>query len=131
MEPNTVLFEWDPDFAENAPAALANAQLRRNMGKATRTIRARRAEVVGELPDWGALREAGRAIKAHTMHHLDRYLLALEEAVERAGGTVHWAGDAEEANRIVTRIAQDHGAREVIKVKSLTTDEIKLNRALA
>ncbi len=131
MEPNTVLFEWNPDFPDNAQAALANPQLRRNMGKATQSIRAKRAQVVNELPDWQALRESGRAIKARTMRYLDEYLIQLEEAVERAGGVVHWAHDAEEANRIVTRIVRDHGAREVVKVKSLTTDEIKLNRALA
>jgi L-lactate dehydrogenase complex protein LldF len=44
---------------------------------------------------------------------------------------VHWARDGAEANRIVAGIAHGHGAREVIKVKSLATDEIKLNDALA
>jgi L-lactate dehydrogenase complex protein LldF len=130
MKPRSVLIELQPKFERNAPAALANPQLRRNMGKATQTIRAKRAAVVGELADWEALREAGRAIKERTLRHLDRYLLQLEESVQRAGGRVHWANDAEVANRIVTRIAQAHGARELIKVKSLTTDEIKLNAAL-
>jgi L-lactate dehydrogenase complex protein LldF len=130
MKPRSVLIELQPKFERNAPAALANPQLRRNMGKATQTIRAKRAAVVGELADWEALREAGRAIKERTLRHLDRYLLQLEESVQRAGGRVHWANDAEAANRIVTRIAQAHGARELIKVKSLTTDEIKLNAAL-
>jgi L-lactate dehydrogenase complex protein LldF len=131
MKPLSVLIELQPRFEKNAPAALANTQLRRNMGKATQTIRGKRAAVVHELDDWEALREAGRAIKERTLRHLDTYLLQLEEAVQRAGGQVHWAADAEEANRIVTRLVQAHGAREVIKVKSLTTDEIKLNTALA
>jgi L-lactate dehydrogenase complex protein LldF len=118
-------------FPEAAKAALADTQLRRNMGKATQTIRARRAAVVGELPDWEALREAGRAIKERTLRHLDTYLVQLEESVRRAGGQVHWARDAAEANRIVARIAAGHGAREVIKIKSMTTDEIGLNSTLA
>lgn len=117
-------------FPDAARVALANTQLRRNMGKATQTIRAKRATVVGELPDWEALREAGRAIKERTLRHLDDYLLELEASVQRAGGQVHWARDAAEANRIVTQIVQGHGAREVVKVKSLTTDEIHLNAAL-
>src|SRR5919206_2134727 len=91
-------------FQESAKLALANAQLRRNMGKATQTIRAKRAQVVSELPDWEALREAGRAIKADTLLHLDDYLVQLEEAVIRAGGQVHWARDAQEANRIITQL---------------------------
>jgi L-lactate dehydrogenase complex protein LldF len=129
-KPQSVLIELQPKFERNAPAALANTQLRRNMGKATQTIRGKRAAVVNELDDWEALREAGRAIKERTLRHLDDYLLQLEAAVQRAGGTVHWASDAAEANRIVIELVQSHGAREVIKIKSLTTDEIKLNAAL-
>ncbi len=101
------------------------------MGKATQTIRAKRQAVVSELPDWEELRESGRAVKERVLRHLDDYLVALEAAVQKAGGIVHWATDAEEARAIVTRIAQQHGAREVIKIKSLTTDEIALNDALA
>lgn len=130
-KPTSVLIELEPKFERNAPAALANTQLRRNMGKATQTIRAKRAKVVGELPDWEALREAGRAIKAHTLEHLDEHLLQLEAAVQKAGGHVHWAQDGAEANRIITELVQAHQAKEVIKIKSLTTDEIQLNAALA
>ena len=129
--PTSVLIELEPKFERNAPAALANTQLRRNMGKATQTIRGKRANVVGELPDWEELREAGRATKAHTLEHLDHYLLQLEAAVQKAGGHVHWAADAAEANQIITGLVQAHQAKEVIKIKSLTTDEIKLNKALA
>jgi L-lactate dehydrogenase complex protein LldF len=118
-------------FPLAARRALADTQLRRNLGKATATIRGRRAAVVGELPDWQALREAGRAIKERTLRHLADYLLQLEASVERMGGRVHWARDADECNRIVAGLVTAHGAGEVIKVKSLTTDEIGLNQALA
>lgn len=118
-------------FPDSAKVALANSQLRRNMGKATQTIRGKRHSVVSEMPDWEALRDAGRAIKERVLHHLDHYLLQLEASVQRAGGHVHWARDATEANAIIAAIAEKHGAREVVKVKSLTTDEIGLNEALA
>src|SRR3954469_8700393 len=131
MKPQGVLTSTTITFQESAKVALANTQLRRNMGKATQTIRAKRAAVVGELPDWEALREAGRAIKERTLRHLDRYLTELEASVVRAGGRVHWARDAAEANAIVTAIAIRHNAREVVKIKSMTTDEIALNEALA
>ncbi|MGZ3663073.1 MAG: lactate utilization protein B [Ktedonobacterales bacterium] len=120
-----------PSFQSKARVALADTQLRRNMGKATTTIRAKRAAVVGELPDWEQLRAAGAAIKDRTLRHLDSYLLQLEDAVQRAGGQVHWARDAAEANAIIAGIVRAHDAREVVKVKSLTTDEIRLNEALA
>jgi L-lactate dehydrogenase complex protein LldF len=120
-----------PPFPAAAKAALADTQLRRNLAKATSTIRAKRARVVAELPDWEDLRTAGNASKAEVMRHLDTYLVQLEEAVQRAGGQVHWARDAAEANAVVTALVRAQGATEVVKVKSLTTDEIKLNDALA
>ena len=117
-------------FEESARESLADAQLRRNLGKATQSIRRKRGVAVSEMPDWEQLREAGRALKARTMRHLDEYLLQLEESVTRAGGQVHWARDAEEANRIIAGIAKSHDAREVVKVKSIATDETKLNEHL-
>lgn len=119
-----------PVFPKQARIALNDSQLRRNLENATHTIRANRAKVVAEMPDWEQLREAGRATKERVLRHLDTYLLQLEESVQRAGGHVHWARDGQEANAIIAHLAQQHQAREVIKVKSLTTDEIHLNEAL-
>ncbi|MFI6920322.1 lactate utilization protein B [Nonomuraea spiralis] len=119
------------NFPQNAAKAVQDSQLRFNLRKATHTIRGKRAGVVGELPDWAELREAGKAIKDHTLRHLDRYLIQLEEAVRRAGGTVHWARDADEANRIVGDLVAATGETEVVKVKSMATQEIGLNEALA
>ncbi|MGW4408760.1 lactate utilization protein B [Nonomuraea sp. NPDC004702] len=119
------------NFPKNAAKAVEDSQLRFNLRKATHTIRGKRAGVVGELPDWAELRAAGKAVKDHTLRHLDRYLLQLEDAVRRAGGTVHWARDAEEANRIVGDLVAATGETEVVKVKSMATQEIGLNEALA
>ncbi len=118
-------------FAQAAKAAVSDAQLRRNLGNATATIRRKRAAVVAELPDWTQLRAAGAAIKDDVLAHLDRYLEQLESAVEARGGTVHWARDAVEANRIVIGLVRATGARDVVKVKSMATQEIGLNEALA
>jgi L-lactate dehydrogenase complex protein LldF len=118
-------------FPAAAQQALQDTQLRRNLGNATRTIREKRARAVAERPDWEALRAAGSAIKRRVLRHLDEYLLQFEAAVEAAGGTVHWARDAAEAGAIVAAIVRETGAREAVKVKSLTTDEIRLNESLA
>jgi L-lactate dehydrogenase complex protein LldF len=118
-------------FPAAAREALADSQLRRNLGHATATIRAKREHAVGEVEDWEALRDAGSAIKARVMATLPEQLERLEAAVTAAGGIVHWARDAAEANGIVADVAREHGARQVIKVKSLATDEIELNDALA
>lgn len=119
------------NFPQNSQKAVRDSQLRFNLRKATHTIRDKRAKVVAELPDWQELRAAGKAIKDHTLRNLDRYLVQLETAVTRAGGTVHWARDAEEANRIVTDLVKATGETEVVKVKSMATQEIELNEALA
>ena len=119
-----------PTFEESAKESLDDAQLRRNLGKATQTIRRKRTVAVEEMPDWEELREAGRALKERILRHLDEYLLQLEESVTRAGGKVHWARDADEANRIVAGLAKEHGAEEIVKVKSIATDETKLNEHL-
>ena len=118
-------------FPAAARRALADSQLRANLGRATATIRAKRAAVVAEVPDWEQLRDAGAAIKARTMAGLDGYLEQLEAQVSARGGTVHWARDAIEANQIVTGLVRAAGATEAVKVKSLVTDEIGLNEALA
>ena len=118
-------------FPVAARRALADSQQRRNLSRATATIRAKRAAAVAELPDWEELREAGRAIKAETMRNLDSHLIRLEEQVTAHGGTVHWARDANEANEIITGLVQGTGATTAVKVKSLVTDEIGLNEALA
>jgi L-lactate dehydrogenase complex protein LldF len=120
----------DESFPAAARRALGDPQLRRNLGTATTTIRAKRAAVVGEVPDWEELREAGRQLKVHTMAHLDTYLEQLEAAVTARGGVVHWARDANEANRIAVDLVRATGADEVVKVKSMATQEIGLNEAL-
>jgi L-lactate dehydrogenase complex protein LldF len=121
----------DRSFPDAAREALADTQLRRNLGHATATIRAKRAAVVGEVADWPELRRAGEALKAYTMSHLDQLLTQLEAAVVARGGVVHWARDAIEANRIVVDLVRATGADEVVKVKSMATAEIGLNDALA
>ncbi|GBF06177.1 iron-sulfur cluster binding protein [Deinococcus aerius] len=118
-------------FQEAARVTLANAQMRRNLGHATTTIREKRLRAVSELPNWEELRDEGAALKDHVLANLGDYLLDLEASVKRRGGQVHWARDAAEARGIIADIAASHGAREVIKVKSITTDEIELNAGLA
>ena len=100
--------------------------------KATTKFLGNRAGLVDLLgaEQWAALRQAGHDIRWHGITHLDRYLVQLEEQVTRAGGHVHWARDAAEARQIVLDIAQQHNVKNVVKVKSMATEEIDLNHAL-
>ena len=117
-------------FPIAARTALGDTQMRKNVRHATEVIQAKRARVVAEMPDWQQLRESGKQIRQHTMEHLDYYLQEFEANCTRAGGVVHWARDAEEARRIVVELVKASGSDEVIKIKSMTTEEIQLNAAL-
>jgi L-lactate dehydrogenase complex protein LldF len=119
-----------PTFPMAAKTAMGNAQLRKNVRHATDVIQTKRARVVGEMPDWQELREAGKQIRQHTMENLDFYLEEFEANCTRAGGVVHWAKDGEEARRIIVGLVKASGSDEVIKIKSMTTEEIQLNSAL-
>ncbi|HEY0499118.1 MAG TPA: LUD domain-containing protein, partial [Kutzneria sp.] len=120
----------DEPFPAAARKALADSQLRLNLQHATKTIREKSGRVIAELPDWQELRSAGSALKTSVMAQLPALLEELEERVTAAGGTVHWAADANEANQIVTDLVRATGEQRVIKVKSMATQEIGLNEAL-
>ena len=117
-------------FPTAAREALGNAQLRRNIGHATHTIRAKRLAAVAECDDWEQLRAAGSALKQDVMARLPELLEQLEHNVVARGGVVHWARDGAEANEIITALIRDTGADEVVKVKSMATQEIGLNEHL-
>ncbi len=118
-------------FPAAARRSLADSQLRANLARATSTIRDKRGRAVDEVPDWEELREAGAGIKDAALLRLDSVLETLETSVRAAGGEVHWAKDGNEACSIVASLARSHGVDEVVKVKSIATDEIDLNAHLA
>ena len=117
-------------FAENAKAALQDAQLRGALRNATTLFGERRREAAASLSNWEDLRTQARAIKDEVLVHLDRYLETFVRNAENRGAKVHWARDAAEANAIITHLTVERGARNVVKSKSMTTEEIHLNAAL-
>ena len=118
-------------FPDAARAAVGDETLRANLRHATSSIEAKRASAVREVKDWQKLRSAGSALKWQVTDHLPELLEQLEQSVTAAGGVVHWARDAEEAGEIVTRLALERGAEEILKVSSMTTQEIDLDETLS
>ncbi len=118
-------------FPAASREAVADTRLRANLARATSTIRAKRAAVVGEVEDWEALRTTGAEVKDAALTRLDERLVELEENLLARGAVVHWARDAAEACALVGDVAAAHGVDEVVKVKSMATQEIGLNEALA
>jgi L-lactate dehydrogenase complex protein LldF len=123
--------ELDPRTAQPFPQAalpvLRNPQLRKNVGHAIDVIQSKRGRLIDEKKDWQALRAAASSIRMHVLENLAAYLELFEARCTAAGGHVHWAADAEEARRIVHEILREEQAREVIKIKTMTSSEIHLN----
>lgn len=118
-------------FQQRIAVALADAPRVRAVHLATlHKVDARQA-AMRRLGDADALRRLAADIKRHTLDHLSDYLEQFTEAVERLGGHVHVARDAAAARRIICDIAARAGARLAVKSKSMTSEEIDLNEALA
>lgn len=95
--------------------------------KALWFVREKRDRMAASVPEWEDLREHASAIKLHTMSLLPDYLEQFEARATALGATVHWAHDADEHNQIVHSILAQHGARKIVKSKSMLTEECHLN----
>ncbi|MEX0585252.1 MAG: iron-sulfur cluster-binding protein, partial [Pirellulales bacterium] len=117
------------EFLAAADAAMANADLQGVLSQLADTLGVRNRAAWGEFHAGDAARQHARVIKDETLAELDRHLETLANSVERAGGHVHWAVDGPAACRTIVDLLQQRGARRVVKSKSMTTEEIHLNRA--
>jgi L-lactate dehydrogenase complex protein LldF len=118
------------DFMGAAAQALTDEPLQAALIRLTGTLMAGNRRGYAALADSDKLRDYAKAIKAHTLAHLDQYLQQLEASVQRLGGRVHWAADAEAARQIVVDIATQAGCKRAVKSKSMTSEEVHLNAAL-
>ncbi|HEX3178298.1 MAG TPA: LutB/LldF family L-lactate oxidation iron-sulfur protein [Methylomirabilota bacterium] len=116
---------------DRAHDALGDRFLHEALDIATTKFIGLRREAFEAFPEGEALRDRARAIKEATLQRLDHYLEQLIDNVERLGGRVHFATTADEARDIILDIARRTGARMAVKSKSMATEEIHLNDALA
>jgi L-lactate dehydrogenase complex protein LldF len=117
-------------FYERVDGALRDPVLHTALDRATGRFQSLRLDALASLPHADTVRDRARMIRAHTLSRLDSYLEEFSEKVERAGGHVHFAGDAAALNRIVLDIAERRGVRLVVKGKSMISEETELNHAL-
>jgi len=118
-------------FDANARAALLDRTLNGALKRATDRFAGQRRAAIDAMPEWEAMRERAREIKAEVLADLDRYLEDFSAKAEAAGARVHWARDGDEACRLIAGIARDANGRRLVKSKSMTTEEIGLNRYMA
>jgi len=88
-------------------------------------------ELTDDIPYWQTWREAAHQVKSYAIAHLDKLLVEFEQKITARGATVLYAKDAEEANRLVLDIARENNVKTVVKSKSMVSEEMELNHALA
>lgn len=123
------IFEEIP-FPKYAKEEIKNEQLRSNLRFVTHAIRNKRAGVTAELPDWQELRNTGESVKNYVLANLPELLEQFERNFTAAGGHVHWARNATEANQIALDLIREQAVDEIIKIKSMATAETGLNEFL-
>jgi len=93
-------------------------------------IREKRDKAAHGVPEWELLRETASGIKENVLSRLHEYLLQFEEQATRNGIKVHWAADAKEHNEIVLSILRQQKVNQMVKSKSMLTEECHLNEYL-
>ena len=119
------------DQVEAAERFIAATEHRKMHDERLWDLRQKRDREMLGMAEWEELRALASAIKEHTLTHLDEYLDVFESKARATGIHVHWARDAAEHNRIVHGILSDHGAKSLIKSKSMLTEECGLRHYMA
>jgi L-lactate dehydrogenase complex protein LldF len=118
------------NFKEEASKALANPILQKALGHIEEGFVEARRQAAERLPEFEAMCDRARDIKAHAIDNIGFYLTQFENQVIANGGLVHWAVDAQDACEIVASICRDQSARTIAKSKSMVTEEIELGAYL-
>jgi L-lactate dehydrogenase complex protein LldF len=118
------------DFFGASRAAVADLELRRKLENATGNHLHHVAQTRAEFPAYDTERDTARHIKETAIQHLDELLIELKNRLEANGCKVFIAADAAEARDYIVEVARRCGVRQVVKGKSMTTEEIELNPAL-
>jgi L-lactate dehydrogenase complex protein LldF len=94
-------------------------------------VREKRDKSAHQIPEWELLRETASQIKNNVLDNIHDYLLQFEANAKANGVIVHWAANGEEHNQIVHSIMEKHGVKQMVKSKSMLTEECHLNEYLA
>ncbi|WP_323753320.1 LutB/LldF family L-lactate oxidation iron-sulfur protein [Marinobacter sp.] len=123
--------ELTSGFRGRATEALADGQLRSNFRVAMDSLMQKRADAFPDEEEREGLRELGNHIKARALSRLPDLLEQLETKLTGNGVHVHWAETTEEANRIVHAIIESKQGSQVVKGKSMVSEEMEMNDYLA
>jgi iron-sulfur cluster protein len=105
---------------------IESTAVRRN----TQSFNNNRYTATQALPDYQELKDRARAIKQQSIARSPELIAQLEQSVRRNGGHFFFASNGEEASDYIRKVCQQHSVRTVVKGKSMTSEEIRLNRVL-
>jgi len=118
-------------FKSRAAMKLADARLQKNLGAFADKVIAARAAAIAELDDFEGTRNAAVERRNRPLANLDVWLERFEKTATARGAAVLYAQTHEEAARLIVEIARRHGVKKVTKSKSMVSEEVGLNQALA
>jgi L-lactate dehydrogenase complex protein LldF len=118
------------NFRDKASSTMQDAEVQKSLEHVYTGFFKGRIEAAGNTSNWEELRTKGKAIKDHTIAHLDHYLGMLADNVEKNGGSVFFAEDAAEARQHIIKLAHDREIKTVIKSKSMVSEEMGLEKAM-
>lgn len=127
----SILFHSNKEYVASIAQKLGDKQLRKNLKSVMNTLKTNRKNLINNrYNDWEGLRELGKQAKIKALSQLDIFLERFEANAIANGFKIHWASNAEEANKIVYDLAKQNGVTQILKGKSMASEEIHLNAYL-
>ena len=129
IKPRDVANKSDPDNLRKAlkmSLDIESAAVKRN----TKTFNTNHYAATGNINDYELLKDNARKLKEYSIENLADLLQNLENSVKINGGYFYLAKDAKDAREHILKICREHNAELVVKGKSITSEEIKLNHTL-
>jgi len=114
-------------FKKDISDALQDKQLRGNFDRVMTTLMERRKAAFSDPQELETLRDQGNRIRRNAISKLSELLATLEKQCTKNGIHVHWAEDAAEGNQIVLDLLQAKKVTQLVKGKSMLSEEMHLN----
>ena len=122
---------FENQFRSSASKLTGDLRHRSLIQKSLKGYEKSRDEKQARFQDWEAARLAAAETKWEAINHLDKYLSEFADSLTKRGTKVFWASTAEDARNYILNLALEKRARTIIKSKTMTSEEIHLNEALA
>ncbi|MDF2946870.1 MAG: iron-sulfur cluster-binding protein [Bacillales bacterium] len=120
----------DAPFKDRLGKGINDTFMRKAVAGAQERLAGRRLLAAETLGNWEQWRELSEEIRQHTINNLDFYLNQLTENIEKLGGHVFFAETKEDATKYIADVVKNKNAKNIVKAKSMVTEEINLNHVL-